>query len=510
MAAISGGARRELVKAVGERYRQGTREEKGRILDEFVAVTSWHRKHAIRVLNVTGASVERVIKPRKRLYDEAIRQALLVLWEASDRICAKRLRPSIPTLVVALEQHGHLRLDEGIKTRVLRVSAATIDRLLAEPRAAARGVVGRGVRASIKRSVPVRTFADWKDPAPGGMEADLVAHCGGSIEGSFVHTLVLTDIATAWTECVPLVVRSGTLIVEALDRLRETMPFDLHSFDTDNGGEFINETVIAFCAKHKIEFTRSRPYRKNDQAWVEQKNGSIVRRFVGYGRLEGLAAAEILGRLYMASRLFVNFFQPSFKLAEKTRVGGRIVKRYHAPATPYARLLASPAIADATKERLKAVQATLNPLSLLEEIRGRQHQLAAVAAGTSLHRPATGNPNLEAFLATLATAWQTGEVRPTHATTPAPERHWRTRKDPLETFWPRIRGWLEAEPDRTAKELFCRLQEEQPGAFSDGLLRTTQRRVSEWRATEAKRLVFGAGNLSTSDWSPQTSANAPS
>ena len=146
VAAISGGARRELVKAVGERYRSRTREQKGRTLDAFDAVTAWHRKHAIRVLNVAGASVDRLVKPHKRLYDDAIQRALLVLWEASDRICSKRLRPLLPSLVAALEQHGHLRLDDGIKIRVLSVSAATIDRLLAVPRAAARGVVGRGAR----------------------------------------------------------------------------------------------------------------------------------------------------------------------------------------------------------------------------------------------------------------------------------------------------------------------------------------------------------------------------
>ncbi len=297
------------------------------------------------------------------------------------------------------------------------------------------------------------------------MEADLVAHCGDTAEGSFVHTLVLTDIATTWTECVPLVVREGALVVEALGRLRETMPFPLRSFDTDNGSEFINEKVIAFCSKHGIEFTRSRPYRKNDQAWVEQKNGAIVRRLVGYGRLEGIAAAEVLGRLYTASRLFVNFFQPSFKLAEKIREGARVIKRYHPPATPCARLLSSSAITEATKERLKAAQAALDPLRLLDEIRTAQHQVAALVAGTKIHVPRTSNADLEGFLAGLGTAWRTGEVRPTHAKKPRPPRHWRTRKDPFETVWPLVLSWLEAEPDCTAKELLQRLQNERPPMF---------------------------------------------
>ena len=452
-------------------------------------MTRWHRKHASRVLNVAGADGGPPRPPRARVYDDAIRQALLVLWEASDRICAKRLRPLLPALIEALERHGHLALEEGVRTRVLSASAATIDRLLAEPRAAACGRLPRrlSARPSVRRSVAVRTFADWRDPAPGCMEADLVAHCGSTVEGSFVHTLVLTAIATTWTECVPIVVREGTLIVEALDRLRQTMPFPLRCFDTDNGSEFLNETMIAFCAKHGIEFTRSRPYRKNDQAWVEQKNGAIVRRLVGYGRLEGIAAAETLARLYTASRLFVSFYQPSFKLAEKTRKGGRVVKRYHAPATPCARLLASAAITAATKERLRAAQAALDPLRLLDEMRAAQHQLAALIAGTTVHGQPTSNADLEGFLAGLGTAWRTGEVRPTHAKKPRPSRSWRTRTDPLETAWPLIRSWLEAEPDRTAKALLWRLQNAQPGVFADGLLRTMQRRVREWRVAAAPR-----------------------
>ena len=215
----------------------------------------------------------------------------------------------------------------------------------------------------------MRTFADWHEPAPGFLEVDLVVHCGESMAGSFASTLVLTDIASGWTECVALLVREASLVVDALDRLRGALPFPLRGIDTDNGSEFVNEPLITFCTDHAIEFTRSRPYRKNDQAWVEQKNGSVVRRLVGYGRLEGLAAGEALARLYSASRLFVNFFQPSFKLAEKTRVGAHVHKRYHAPETPCARLLASGEIADSMKDRLRAVLVTLDPLRLLDEIR---------------------------------------------------------------------------------------------------------------------------------------------
>jgi len=206
---------------------------------------------------------------------------------------------------------------------------------------------------------------------PGYLEADLVAHCGESVAGSFVQSLVLTDIASGWTECMALLVREQTLIVEALTKLRAALPFALLGFDTDNDSVFLNETVIGYCTTHDIKQTRSRAYRKNDQAWIEQKNGAVVRRLTGYRRLEGMAAAKALNRLYAASRLFVNFFQPSFKLASKVRTGAKVTKRYHPPASPYQRLLALDDVPSEIKMRLRAVFAVLDPLRLLDEIARR-------------------------------------------------------------------------------------------------------------------------------------------
>ena len=272
---ISRATRLELLAAVVERYRVGARDEKRRILSEFVAVTRYHRKHAIRILNGDAEPADRMPRrSRPRLYDVAVREALVVLWEASNRVCGKRLRPLLPVLVPALERHGHLRLDPAVREKVLKASSATLDRLLRPTRAAVHGG-RRRVRTvpTVRGSIPVRTFADWKEPLPGFMEADLVAHCGGDASGSFAHSLTLTDVATGWTECVALVVREATLVVEALTRLRGAMPFRLRGFDTDNGTEFVNEAVLGYCTEQKIEFTRSRPHRKNDQAWVEQRTG---------------------------------------------------------------------------------------------------------------------------------------------------------------------------------------------------------------------------------------------
>ena len=289
MSTISPAARQELVTAVAERYQHSTAAEKGWILDEFVALTGYHRKQAIRVLN-GRATMPTVPRGRRCVYDEAVTEGLIV---------------------------------RGRHRTVCAGSAATIDRRLAPARAVTAGQ--RRPRRSrldgVRGSVPVRTFGDWQDPAPGFVEADLVAHCGRTMAGSFVSTLVLTDIASGWMECVPLLVREAQLVVDAVDQLRGALPFPLRGIDTDNGSEFINEVLVAFCKEHGIELTRSRPYRKNDQAWVEQKNGAVVRRLVGYGRLEGMPAAEALARLHSAARLFVNVFQPSFKLAEKTRDG---------------------------------------------------------------------------------------------------------------------------------------------------------------------------------------------
>jgi hypothetical protein len=409
-------AREELARATRRRYQAtANREEKSRMLAEFIATTGYHPKSALRVLNQSDARDEVHRRKRPRLYDEAAREALIVLWEASDRVCGKRLEPLLRTLLPAIERHGHLQLEPVIRGKLLAMSAATIDRMLRSAKAPTKKRRPRRSVSAMRHHIPVRTFSDWRDPAPGSMEMDLVAHCGGSMRGSFIHTLVLTDLATGWTECAPLALRESTLIVQTLERLRPRLPFVLRALDTDNGTEFINDALVAYSVEHGIELTRSRPWLKNDQAWIEQKNGAVVRKAVGDHRYEGIAAAQCLARIYTALRFFVNFFQTSFKLSAKTREGASVTRSYHAPATPCERLLAHPTISDATKTRLREVAEMLDPIRLLEEIRTGQNQLAALAEGKPLQPPQTGDPDLARFLATLSTAWRGGEVRPTHA-----------------------------------------------------------------------------------------------
>jgi len=486
-------ARDELVAAVADRYAMGDRGERGRILDEFAAVTGYHRKHAMRLLRAGQVNRRRGPRPGRRIYDEAVREALIVVWEASDRICGKRLRPLLPILVEAMERHGHLQLVPEVRARLLAMSAATIDRALRDIRRQAGPATRRrsAPSAAIRRSVPVRTFDDWDDPPPGFVEADLVAHSGPITRGSFVQTLVLTDIATGWTECAPLLVREQRLLTEVLSELRKVLPFPLLGLDTDNDSVFMNETVRDYCQQVGIEFTRCRPYRKNDQAWVEQKNGAVVRRTIGYRRFEGLEAAAALARLYAAMRLFVNFFQPSFKLASKARDGALVRKRYHPPATPCQRLMADPRTSEEVRHRVQELRSMLDPVRLLKEIRAIQQQLVDIA-----DRPALGetakptSPTLEEFLSGLRTAWREGEVRPTSVAKAKPKRS-RRRPDPFAAVTVELRGWFEAEPWHTSRELLERLQAQCPGVYPDGQLRTLQRRLKEWRREAAHQMVFG-------------------
>jgi hypothetical protein len=217
---LSGSARRELIAAVRGRYATSAPSVKREILREFAAITGYHRKSAIRILNGNGDDCVAIPRPPPRLYDDAFCSTLIVLWEASDRVCGKRLRALLPLLVPALERHGHLVLEPLARTKLLAVSAATIDRLLAEARGLSNRRRVRRAPTALRRSVPIRTAADWNSPGPGFMEIDLVAHCGDRLVGAFIYTLTLTDIASTWTECVPLLVRTGALVVETIDRLR--------------------------------------------------------------------------------------------------------------------------------------------------------------------------------------------------------------------------------------------------------------------------------------------------
>ena len=271
-------AKRELLLQIAPRYGEASSALKEVILDEFVATTGYARTYAIRLLNHPVDIKLTIERPRLPRYGSEVQQALHLTWTAANHICAKRLIPFLPTLVEALERHGHLQLSEECRNQLLSMSPATADRLLRPYRKQERrGISTTRSGTLLKKQIPIRTFQDWNEVKPGFLEADLVAHCGTQAEGSFLYTLTLTDVATGWTECLPLLNRGQEAVVAALRRAQQLLPFPILGIDTDNGAEFINLELMAYCEQEHITFTRGRPQKSNDQCYVEQKNGQIVR-----------------------------------------------------------------------------------------------------------------------------------------------------------------------------------------------------------------------------------------
>jgi hypothetical protein len=518
---ISMRARREVVSAVAKRYESAERSAKGRILDELCATTGWHRKHAVRALRQHQTVSEAdagAPRERKRRYGATIKDALTALWEASDRVCGKRLKVMIPTLLPALERNDRLKLDTADRDRVLAISAASIDRQLGEVKLAASGGKRRraGFSSAIRREVPIRTFNDWKNPPPGFCEVDMVAHGGTSVAGSFIQTLTMVDIATGWTECVPLVRREGALVVEAIKYLQGQFPWLLIGVDFDNDSAFMNDVVIPWCREQKLEVTRSRAYKKNDQAFVEQKNGAVVRRLMGYGRFDGVEAARVITRLYASARLYVNFFQPSFKLKEKRREGSKVIKRYHAPLTPYERALAHPHVTPVVKQQLCEQYRTLDPVALLAEIRAAQEELGnridrragdahseqRDGKATVPHAVQSSAPDAIAFAKKLGRTVHAGDPRATHR---RPKRRYKTRvrmPSKLDPHMTTIENWLVAEPQLTALAIVNRLSYKYPEQFGKKQHSIVQRLLKSLRNKAVKKLFTPPGATMTGTLSP--------
>ena len=361
--------KRELLEAVRPRYLRASKADKTRILDEFVASTGYHRKYAIRLLK-HGVKQGRKKKPGKsKVYQGEVVIVLIKIWVICDRICSRRLHPFLPEMVDVLERHGELKLSEETKRLLLQMSRATIDRCLKsvrdQPR---RGLSTTKPGTLLKQAIPVRTFADWDDARPGFVEIDLVAHCGDSTHGEYLNTLNVVDVSTGWCECPILANRSQRQASAAIERLRQRIPFPLLGIDSDNDSAFINDNLYRYCKDEEITFTRSRPYKKNDQAHVEQKNWTVVRQLIGYDRYESDQALALFEAIYQDWRLYVNFFQPVLKLVEKRRVGSKVIKKYDAARTPYQRVLESTDVSQEDKERLRQLYPTLNPVALRQRI----------------------------------------------------------------------------------------------------------------------------------------------
>ncbi len=491
-------AKREVVVQVAPRYQEASSKQKSIMLDEFVAVTGYARKYAIRVLSKPVPRLGPIARPRPPQYGPEVQAALATTWEAANQICAKRLVPFLPDVVPTLERHGHLLLTPEVRRQVLALSPATADRLLRPLRQRVRGLSTTKPGRLLKHQVAVRTFAEWTDARPGFLEADLVAHCGGWTEGAFLHTLTLTDVVTGWTECLALLHRTQVAVVQAVDRARLLLPFPLLGLDVDNGSEFLNAELLAYCAQERITFTRGRTANKNDQCFVEQKNGAVVRQLVGYDRFEGERAYRQLTELYRAVRLYVNFFQPSLKLRSKQRIGAHVKRTYDPARTPFQRLVSAGVLEAAEQQRLDGIYQALDPVRLLKQIELMQDALWRHAVYRSTPGGATGR-EAEAVRFALSACGVGTEDAPAGSGTDVltseertrrkyrqtkkfqGPRWWRTRQDPFEAVRSEIDAWLMVRPERTAKSLLQELQERYPDQYPAKHLRTLQLRVKEWR-----------------------------
>jgi len=370
---MSAATARELVRRRRAEYmRAKTRAECARILDELVALTEYHRKSLLRLLRGPDAARPPIRPPGRASKYAIILPLLRKLWAASFFACGKRLEPFLPDLVELLVAAGEIEVTPFEGELLRSVSSATIDRLLAGD----RNPLGRGRSTTkagmlLRSQIPVRTYADWSEQEAGFVEVDLVAHCGDTTRGEHLWTLTMTDILTGWTVLVAMKGKGQRGAVEALDAGRKQFPFPVRGIDSDNGSEFINAHLVRYCAARRITFTRCRPYKKNDQCHVEERNGSVVRQFIGYRRLESDEELALLRMIYVPVNRYHNYYWPMMRLLSKEREGSKVKKTYDTPRTPYQRLLAlGDVAAEVTKARMAQEYADPghNPAALLRTI----------------------------------------------------------------------------------------------------------------------------------------------
>lgn len=364
--------KRSITRETVARYRKADKKGKQKILDEFTKTTGYNRKYAIHLLSNWGKETLRIVdgrlikfvvgKPtrpkkrrRKRIYDEPVIKAIQKIWELFDYMCGKRLSVLIRMNISFLENEVDLGINEVIRDKLIKISPATIDRILASQRKKLT-IKGRShTRAGnlLKHQIPIRTFFDWDERKPGFFELDTVAHDGGSSSGEYCYTLDATDVYSGWVELRALRNRAHRWVKEEVEGIHKELPYPMKGIDSDNGGEFINHQLWTWANDNRITFTRGRAYRKNDNCFVEQKNDLAVRRTVGYYRFDTQAEYEALKEVYKYLCPLLNFYYPSVRIIEKTRIGAKVKKIYDKPKPPYQRLLESPDIDDSIKAQLQ-------------------------------------------------------------------------------------------------------------------------------------------------------------
>jgi hypothetical protein len=364
-------SKREYLAAIVKRYRAASRTIKTAILNEFCSTCGYHRKHALRLLRTFRRFTHKTPakRGRKPVYDpEMLLVPLTRIWKTANLPCSKRLRA-----IISLWLPGYIKsygpISQEVAGALLRISPSSIDRILNPVRAqyTKHGRATTKPGTLLRRHIPVKTN-QWDESRPGFLEADTVAHCGGSTEGIYANTLDCVDIATGWTEQRAVWGKNYQDVIDQIKDIEQSLPFPILGFDADNGSEFLNYHLLRYLTENRIrpvQFTRSRAYKKDDNAHIEQKNWTHVRQWLGYDRLDSPSAVPLMNELYTSEwRLFLNFFCPSVKLIEKKRVASKTVKRYDKPKTPYQRILESPEISTETKHALKEYYKTLNPFDL--------------------------------------------------------------------------------------------------------------------------------------------------
>ena len=377
------------IKQLSTRYRQATKKEKGLMLDEFCSTSGYSRKHAIKMINgikkhermTQRGRIRKKPGPNPVYTSKELIQALKTIWLATDQMCGKRLKYALPNWLPHYDKH-YSALSEETKEQLLRISSASIDRVLSPFKVTlGKGKSGTKPGSLLKTQIPILT-EQWDNTIPGYVEADTVAHCGDSLEGNFIWSLTLTDIYSGWTELRAVWGKGATGVVDAIKDIEARLPFILRGFDSDNGSEFLNYHLLRYFAhpddkeRLRLQFTRSRPYKKDDNAHVEQKNWTHVRQLIGYHRLDNKKILPLLNQLYANELcLLNNFFRPCVKLLSKERVNSKIKKKHSKPITPYQRLLASVHIPKNQKEMLTDIYNTLDPFVLQNLI---QNQLSII------------------------------------------------------------------------------------------------------------------------------------
>jgi len=373
-------ARREYLAVLQEKYRRAQRKEKTKILDEYCANTGQARKYVIRKMGERGER-DHKRKRRQSVYPGEMMPALVRLWEIFDYPCGQRLKPLLEGELDRLREMGEIKIGEESAGKLRSISSATIDRKLRRQREILHLKRERGIPrpgSLLKGRIAIRLTA-WDTTIVGNVEMDTVAHCGSSTLGEFVSSLSTTEIATGWWEGEGIPGKSQEATFAALKSIRARTPFSWKSIDTDNGTEFINEILYKYCDREKLEFTRSRPNHKNDNAYIEQKNWTHVRKVLGYLRYDTAAELNMINELYHYDlRLYKNFFQPVMKLVSKERSGGRIRRKYDTPRTPYQRLLESGQISSEKQAELTSLYHSLNPAQLKRQIDTRLEVLCQI------------------------------------------------------------------------------------------------------------------------------------